>query len=81
MAKLPVVSNKKIIKVLFGFGFSYAPKRGKGSHQAFIKIGENKKKYLVIVPKNKAIPIGTLLCILEQAGITREEFLRAFSKA
>jgi len=80
MAKLPVVSDKKIIKILFSFGFSCAPKRGKGSHRAFMKIDKNNKKYLVIVPQNKAIPVGTLMCILEQAGITREEFLQAFLK-
>ena len=32
-------------------------------------------KYLVIVPKRKDVPMGTLLAILEQAGLSREEFL------
>jgi predicted RNA binding protein YcfA (HicA-like mRNA interferase family) len=33
-------------------------------------------KYLVIVPKRKTIPRGTLAAILEQAQLSREEFLK-----
>jgi hypothetical protein len=29
----------------------------------------------VIIPRGKAMPKGTLLAILEQAGLSREEFL------
>jgi len=48
--------------------------RGKGSHRAFCRkhIGQTK---LVIVPKGKDIPKGTLLSILAQAGMTRDEFV------
>jgi len=73
--KLPVVSSDNIIRVLKKAGFSYAPKRGKGSHIAFYKEREG-KKWLVIVPKRREIPRGTLIAILEQAGLTRDEFLR-----
>jgi predicted RNA binding protein YcfA (HicA-like mRNA interferase family) len=31
---------------------------------------------LVIIPQGKDIPRGTLLTILEQAGLNRNEFLR-----
>jgi predicted RNA binding protein YcfA (HicA-like mRNA interferase family) len=31
---------------------------------------------IVIIPKQKEIAIGTLRAIIEQAGLTREEFLR-----
>ena len=73
--KLPVVSSDNIIRVLKKAGFSYAPKRGKESHIAFYKEREG-KKWLVIVPKRREIPRGTLIAILEQAGLTRDEFLR-----
>ena len=72
--KLPIVSSEDITRVLKSSGFSYAPKRGKGSHIAFYK-KEKDRKQLVIVPKRKEIPKGTLLAILEQAGLTREQFL------
>ena len=53
--KLPVVSSDDIMRVLEKAGFSYAPKRGKGSHIAFYKEREG-KKWLVIVPKRREIP-------------------------
>ena len=75
MPKLPIVSQKEIIRVLQKAGFEYAPKRGKGSHTAFVKIDKGKTR-LVIVPDRKEIPKGTLLAILEQAGFTKEEFVK-----
>jgi len=74
MAKLPIVSSDDIIRALRKAGFNYAPKRGKGSHVALYKIDENGKR-LVIVPKRKEIPRGTLLSILKQANLSKEEFI------
>ncbi|MDV2481318.1 type II toxin-antitoxin system HicA family toxin [Methanoculleus sp. Wushi-C6] len=56
-------------------GFEYAPHRGKGSHVALYKIGNDGSKLLVIVPRRDPIPQGTLLSILKQARLTKEEFL------
>jgi predicted RNA binding protein YcfA (HicA-like mRNA interferase family) len=75
MPKLPVVSSKQIIRTLQKLGFEYAPKRGKGSHVALVKTGDSKTR-LVIVPDRNEIPRGTLLAILEQAGISKDEFIR-----
>jgi predicted RNA binding protein YcfA (HicA-like mRNA interferase family) len=74
MPKLPVVSSKDIIRVLLKAGFEYAPKRGKGSHTAFVKINDVRTR-LVIVPDRKEMPRGTLLAILDQAGLTKDEFI------
>ena len=77
--KLPILSSREIIRALQKAGFVYAPKRGKGSHSAFYKQkGEEIK--LVIVPQRKQLPKGTLLAILEQAGLTRKEFLKLLKK-
>ncbi len=73
--KLPIVSSDDVVRVLKRTEFSYAPKRGKGSHMAFYKEKEG-KRWLVIVPKRKEIPRGTLISIIDQAGLTRDEFLR-----
>ncbi len=75
MPKLPVVSSKQVIRILQKLGFEYAPKRGKGSHAAFIKVIDSQTR-LVIVPDRNEIPKGTLLAVLEQAGISKDEFLR-----
>jgi len=77
--RLPITSSKKIERVLKKAGFSYAPKRGKGSHRAFYKKEQGKKR-LVIVPQRKSIPRGTLLAILEQAGLDREEFMKLLNE-
>ncbi len=73
--KLPIVSSDDVVRVLKRTEFSYAPKRGKDSHMAFYKEKEG-KRWLVIVPKRKEIPRGTLISIIDQAGLTRDEFLR-----
>lgn len=74
MTKLPILSSKEVIKALRSLGFEDAPKRGKGSHIALIKRDPNRMR-LVIIPKAKSLPRGTLRAILGQAGLTREEFL------
>jgi predicted RNA binding protein YcfA (HicA-like mRNA interferase family) len=55
-------------------GFGYAPKRGKGSHVALYKIDENNRKLLVIIPKRRELPKGTLMSILHQANLSKDEF-------
>lgn len=74
--RLPSLSSQQIIRVLRKNGFVEAPDRGKGSHRAFVKIDSSARTRLVIVPHGKDIPRGTLLAILEQAGLSREEFLK-----
>jgi predicted RNA binding protein YcfA (HicA-like mRNA interferase family) len=66
MTKLPGLSSDEVLQALRKVGFVYAPKRGKGSHTA----------WLVIVPKRRDLPQGALRAIIEQAGLTRAEFLK-----
>jgi len=75
MAKLPILSSKDIVRVLLKIGFEHAPKRGKGSHTAFVK-KDKKNTRLVVVPDRNELPKGTLLSILEQAGISKTDLLR-----
>ena len=74
MRKLPVVSSKDVIKALRSAGFEDAPKRGKGSHSALVKRSKDKAR-IVIVPDRKTLPRGTLRAILDQAGLTKDEFI------
>ena len=71
MPKLPVLSGREVIRILSKIGF--AEKRQKGSHVILIKETEGSKKALV-VPLHKEIDPGTLLEIIRQAGLKREEF-------
>ncbi len=69
MPKLPTITPKKIIKILESQGFVLD--RIRGSHHIYYH-PETKKR--VIVPLHKKdLPKGTLLEILRQAGIGRDE--------
>ena len=74
MTHLPSLSSRRIIQALRKAGFVEAPKRGKGSHLAFVRHDVSGTR-LVIVPYGKDIPRGTVLAIMEQAGLSREEFI------
>jgi len=78
MTKLPILSSKDVIKVLISAGFEDAPKRGKGSHIALIKRSIEGQR-LVIIPERKSIPRGTLRTIVDQAGMSRDEFINLLS--
>lgn len=73
MSKLPHLSGKEVIKALSKVGFQ--PARQKGSHVILVKQTEN-GKIGVPVPSHKEIDIGTLLEIIRQSGLKREEFLK-----
>lgn len=72
MAKLPRLSGKEVIHILENAGFF--PARQKGSHIILVKITKESKK-IVVVPLHDEIDKGTLLNIIRQAGMKREEFI------
>ena len=65
----PVLKPQQVIKVLESNGFQFV--KQKGSHRKYKKSGRT-----VIVPMHYELAKGTLLSILEQAGISLEELLR-----
>lgn len=71
--KLPILSGRDVIKALSKQGFAVA--RQKGSHIILVKESEDSKKG-VVVPNHKEIDKGTLLEIIRQSGMTKEEFLK-----
>ena len=71
--KLPVVSGSEAIKMLEKEGFLVV--RQRGSHVSLHK-KVNDKTLLVVVPMKKEIKKGTLLSIIKQAGMSREEFIK-----
>ena len=71
--KLPRLSGREVIKILAKVGFKIA--RQKGSHIILIKESE-KGKIGVVVPNHKEVDKGTLLEIIRQAGLTRDEFFK-----
>jgi len=71
--KLPIVSGEQVIKLLQKEGFSVT--RQKGSHISLHKQLEDESIILVVVPKKREIKKGTLLSIIKQSGMSREEFI------
>jgi predicted RNA binding protein YcfA (HicA-like mRNA interferase family) len=68
--KLPVLSGKEIIKALARVGF--APIRQKGSH-VFLRHADGRR---TVVPLHEEINKSTVMDIIEQTKLTREEFLK-----
>ena len=73
MTRLPVLSGNDLVKILAKVGFQFA--RQKESHIILVKFAENKKR-AVVVPNHKEIDRGTLLEIIRQAGLAKDDFLK-----
>ena len=69
MSKLPALTSKRLIKILEKSGFQLDHKTG--SH--FIFYHSSSKRITVVPQHNKDLPKGTLLAILKQSGVTKEE--------
>ena len=74
MEKLPRLSGKEVIKALSKAGFKSI--RQRGSHVFMAKDAiEAINKITTVVPMHQEIDKGTLLNIIRQAKLTKEEFL------
>ena len=71
--ELPILSAREILKTLNSIGFQIT--RQSGSHIIMIKFIDD-KKFTVVVPRHDEIAKGTLLSIISQSGLTKEEFLK-----
>jgi len=70
VSKLPTISGNDLIKYLSKKGFVFS--RQRGSHVVLKKSNDIR----VTVPLHPELDRGTLLGILEQAGIDRDEFIQ-----
>ncbi|MBU1181982.1 MAG: type II toxin-antitoxin system HicA family toxin [Pseudomonadota bacterium] len=71
MPELPHVSGNNAIKIFESLGFKIV--RQRGSHVVLRK--DNKG---CVIPIHKELAIGTLRSAIKQAGITTEEFVKAY---
>jgi predicted RNA binding protein YcfA (HicA-like mRNA interferase family) len=69
MPKLPSLTPKKVISILKKKGFVLD--RSKGSHQIYYN--QDTKRRVVVPLHKKDLPKGTLLEILKQAGLSKED--------
>ena len=68
--RLPVLSGKEIIKALAKVGF--IPVRQKGSH-IFLRHVDGRR---TVVPLHEEVNKSTVMDIIEQTKLTRQEFLK-----
>jgi len=68
--KLPVLSGREIIKALAKVGL--VPVRQKGSH-VFLRHADGRR---TVVPLHEEVNKSTLMDIIGQSKLTREEFLK-----
>ena len=71
MSKLPIISGKGLIKILFQL--EYEMDHQTGSH--IILRNKNSPYRRLTIPNHKELAKGTLRAIIRQAGLTRDEFL------
>jgi predicted RNA binding protein YcfA (HicA-like mRNA interferase family) len=69
VAKIPGLSGDDLIKALKKAGFHFV--RQRGSH-----ISLEKGSYRTVVPLHDELSRGTLLAILKQCGLSREDLLK-----
>lgn len=82
MTKLPQISGKEMIAFLTKQGFEV--KRQRESHVTLYKKSDEEKGLYVTVPllhASKEIVPKTLLSILKQANLTKDEFFKLLSKS
>jgi predicted RNA binding protein YcfA (HicA-like mRNA interferase family) len=73
MKPVPVVSGRDVIKVLGRAGFEVV--RVKGSHHRLVHRDDATRATTVPVHANRDLPRGTLRDIIDQAGLTVDEFI------
>lgn len=72
-ARLPSLKAREVMRALERAGFVCV--RSKGSHRVFEHPANRSRRTVVSDHRGKDIPRGTLHDIVEQAGLTVEEFI------
>jgi predicted RNA binding protein YcfA (HicA-like mRNA interferase family) len=71
------VPKRKVIKALVALGFEIIRE---GNHVSMNRINLDGSKTPLTMPNHEVIKGSTLLIILRQAGISREEFIEVFNE-
>lgn len=78
MSKFPVDAPlRKVIHALENLGFQLVRE---GNHIAMVRENQDGIRTPLTMPNHSTIKSSTLRTILTQAGISREDFLRAYKK-
>lgn len=72
MPKLPLISGKELVAALKKAGFVEV--RQKGSHVSLQKV-TSERTYKTVIPLHRELAIGTLIDILHQTGLSRDDIM------
>jgi predicted RNA binding protein YcfA (HicA-like mRNA interferase family) len=72
MSRLPSLKPRQVVAALERCGFTVL--RVVGSHYQLFN--ETTRRHTTVPHHNRDLPRGTVSAIIQQAGLTREEFLR-----
>ena len=75
MKRLPLISSDAVIKRLKKAGLKRALTRERGAISHSIRENPDGEKLRVIIPRRDPVPRGTLISVLKQARLTKEEFI------
>jgi predicted RNA binding protein YcfA (HicA-like mRNA interferase family) len=71
MSKLPVVAARDVIRVAERLGFAFD--RQKGSHAVYLRVLD-KRRLVIPVHKGRDLKPGTLRGLIDDMGLSVEEF-------
>jgi predicted RNA binding protein YcfA (HicA-like mRNA interferase family) len=72
MSRLPALKPRQVVSALERAGFTVV--RVAGSH--YQMFNEQTRRHTTVPHHNRDLPRGTVAAIIQQAGLTREEFLK-----
>ena len=72
MSRLPGLKPRQIVAALERYGFTVI--RITGSHYQLFN--ERTRRHTTVPYHNRDLPRGTVAAIIQQAGLTRDEFLK-----
>jgi predicted RNA binding protein YcfA (HicA-like mRNA interferase family) len=71
--RLPMLKPREVVRALEKAGFAIT--RSKGSHHRLVHVNDPSRATTIAMHKGKDVLRGTLVDIIEQAGLTIDEFL------
>jgi predicted RNA binding protein YcfA (HicA-like mRNA interferase family) len=78
MPEYPPLSSRDVERILHKRGFKLSRQRGR--HQQFVGYTKGRKRRVTVLSHQKDFAPGTIRSMIQQSGLTREEWYRTLRK-